>query len=188
VVILIIILIPAALLLIRARKDRSSEDERARVQRLDYQPAAKPVPVARPVPVAKPVQAARPVSPAIPVPANAPARMPEPATIPETDLTGNSRDLRESLCALAGKYSLDSVTIATSDGLVLAASGGSTTQEDAASYSRLNIGGEPEGVTLFVLNHKGSELTGIIRSQGIITGEVQKRIESDTKDILNRWI
>jgi hypothetical protein len=43
-------------------------------------------------------------------------------------------------------------------------------------------------VTLFSVNHKGSDLTGIIRSQGIITGETQIRIENDTKDILNRWI
>lgn len=61
-------------------------------------------------------------------------------------------------------------------------------QEDAASYGRKYDGIEPEGVTLFRVNHKGSELTGIIRSVGIITGETQKCIENDTKDILNRWI
>lgn len=61
-------------------------------------------------------------------------------------------------------------------------------QEDAASYGRKYDGKEPEGVTLFSVNHTGSELTGIIRSVGIITGETQKHIENDTKDILNRWI
>lgn len=100
----------------------------------------------------------------------------------------NCQNLGESLLALAGKYSLDSFTIATSDGLVFASSGGNTAQDDAARYCRKYDIRESVGVALFSMKHKGSELTGIIRSQGIITGEIQKRIESDTKDILNRWI
>jgi hypothetical protein len=104
------------------------------------------------------------------------------------DLLEHCQDLQQSLLALAEKYSLDSFTIATSDGLVFASSGGSTAQEDAASYSRNYEIGESAGMALFSLDHKGSKLTGIIRSQGIIKGEIQKRIESDTKDILNRWI
>jgi hypothetical protein len=100
----------------------------------------------------------------------------------------NCQDLQQCLLALAGKYSLDSFTIATSDALVFASSGGSTAQEDAARYYRNADIKESAGVALFSLNHKGSELTGIIRSQSIITGEIQKRIENDTKDILNKWI
>jgi hypothetical protein len=71
---------------------------------------------------------------------------------------------------------------------VFGSSGGSTAQEDAASYSGSHDIRESVGVAVFRMDHKGSNLTGIIRSQGIITGEIQKRIESDTKDILNRWI
>ena len=114
----------------------------------------------------------------------------EPAAppVPEVDLVNNRQDLQESLHALAEKYSLDSFTIATSDGLVFASSGSDTAQEDAAKYCRRYDIRESVGVALFSMSHKGSELTGIIRSQGIITGEIQKRIESDTKDILNRWI
>ena len=89
---------------------------------------------------------------------------------------------------MAEKYSLDSFTIATSDGLVLASSIGDTAQEDAARYGRNYDGTVPEGVTLFSVTHKGSELTGIIRSESSNTGEFQKRIENDTKDILNKWI
>lgn len=98
------------------------------------------------------------------------------------------RNIQESLRALVEKYSLDSFTIATSDGLVFASSGGDTAQEDAASYSRHAEIRESVGVALFSMSHSGSELTGIVRSKGIITGEIQKRIERDTKDILNRWI
>jgi hypothetical protein len=170
----IIFILAAVLLLQRARAVRSAEAGRAQRQRLDYQPSAKPVPIARAVPNPGGVRKQQP-APAI-------------ATAPVLDLWENCQDLQRCLLALAGKYSLDSFTIATSDGLVLASSGSSTAQEDAASYSRNYDVEEPEGVTLFGLNHKGSELTGIIRSQGIITVETQIRIEKDTKDILNRWI
>lgn len=171
--VLIIILIPAALLLKRNLKARSAEEGRARKQRLDYQPPAKPGWVAIPIPISWQTQKQQS--------GTAPH-------IPEVDLVENCQDLQQSLRALAGKYSLDSFTIATSDGLVFASSGGNTAQEDAASYCRKYDIRESVGVALFSVNHKGSELTGIIRSQGIITGEIQKLIESDTKDILNRWI
>jgi hypothetical protein len=129
---------------------------------------------------------------AMPVPISTQVQKQQPppaiATAPDTDIVKNCQDFQQCLLALAGKYSLDSFTIATSDGLVFASSGGGTAQEDAASYSHSDDVSEPAGITLFSVNHKGSELTGIIRSQGIITEETQKRIEHDTKDILNRWI
>ncbi len=153
-------------------KMRAAGEGRARKQRLDYQPSAKPVWVPAPVPVSRQVQKQESAA----------------RQIPEVDLLTDCRDLGESLLALTKKYSLDSFTIATSDGLVFASSGGNTAQEDAAGYCRNYDIRESAGVALFSLNHHGSELTGIIRSQGIITGEIQKRIESDTKDILNRWI
>jgi hypothetical protein len=103
-------------------------------------------------------------------------------------VTENCQDLRQCLLALAGKYSIDSFTIATSDGLVFASSGGTMAQEDAAGYSGKYAGKNPGGVVLFSLNHKGSDLTAIIRTRGIITGETQNRIENDTKVILNKWI
>jgi hypothetical protein len=151
---------------------RASEEGRARRQRLDYQPSAKPIPVTAPLQVSRRVLKPRPVT----------------APVPEVDLLENCQDLQQSLRALAGKYSLDSFTIATSDGLVFASSGSSTAQEDAAGFCRNSGGTEPEGMALFRMNYKGSELTGILRSEGIITGEIKKGIENDTKDILNRWI
>jgi hypothetical protein len=174
IIVLIIIILAAALLLKKAREVRSADAGREQRQHLDYQPSAKPIPVARAVPIPGPVRKQRPA--------------PDIATTPDAELWENCQNLQRCLLALAGKYSIDSFTIATSDGLVFTSSGSSTAQEDAASYSRNYGGEEPEGMTLFSVNHKGSELTGIIRSQGIITGETQIRIENDTKDILNRWI
>jgi hypothetical protein len=172
IVVLIIVIISAALILKKTHQARSAEDGRARRQRLAYQPSAKPVPVATPVLVSRPVRKQRPVT--------------TPA--PDVDLLEKCQDFQQSLLALAGKYSLDSFTIATSDGLVFASSGGSTAQEDAAIYSGNSNDKEPAGMALFSLNHKGSELTGIVRSQEIITEETQKCIKKDTKDILTKWI
>ena len=167
------------MILWRAKKAQSAEEDRARRQRLDYQPSKKPIPVTAPVPVSRTAPKTRP--------APAPAAEPAPAPVPDVDLL-DCQDLRESVAALAGKYSLESFTIATSDGLILASSGGTTAQEDAALFNQKNGSESPEGLVLFSLNHKGSDLTGIIRSGGIIAGDLQERIESDTKDILNRWI
>jgi len=154
-------------------KARSLEDDRARRQRLDYQPSVKPVWVPVPVPISRRTGTEQPIPPAPRI---------------EEDILENCQDLRDCLLALAGKYSLHSFTIATSDGLVFASSGGETAQVDAARFSRDNAGKDPSGVTLFGLNHKGSELTGIIRSSGAISPEIRKRIENDTKVILNKWI
>jgi len=172
IAILIIILIPVVLILKNRLKARSADEGRARNQRLDYQPPAKPGWVPTPVPISWKNTRQQPTA----------------SPIPEIDLMENCQDLQESLHALTGKYSLDSFTIATSDGLVFASSGSDTAQDDAAKYCRKYDIRESAGVALFSMSHKGSELTGIIRSTGIITGEIQKHIESDTKDILNRWI
>jgi hypothetical protein len=156
----------------RSRRGRSSDEGQGKRQRLDYQPPSKQGWVPIPVPISwrtKPQQQAQP-------------------PIPEVDLTEEGQNIQESFQALVRKYSLDSFTVATSDGLVFASSGGDTAQEDAARFSSRAEIRESVGVALFSITHAGSELTGIIRSKGIITGEIQKRIESDTKDILNRWI
>lgn len=169
--VLAIVIIAGALLLKRISRARI-EEERARIQRLAYQPAAKPIPITPPVPVP------------------GPARRPQPpVTAPGPDTTLEScRDFPESLRALTGKYSLDSFTIATSDGLVLGTSGGSTAQEDAALYNRESNGNKPPCMTLISLNHKGSELTGILRAPEHIPRETKERIERDIQGILTKWI
>ena len=172
IVALIIILIPATLFLIRMLRAQAERENRSKRQRLDYQPSAKPVWVPTPVPISKYIHRQQPAA----------------ETGPDAALLEDCTDLQQSLVALKTKYSLDSFTIGTSDGLVFASSGGSTAQEDAASFSQNHGIEESAGVASFSLNHRGSDLIGIIRSQGIITGELQKHIERDTKDILNKWI
>ncbi|HSA37930.1 MAG TPA: hypothetical protein P5013_03445 [Methanoregula sp.] len=154
----------------KAKKARSAEEGRVRRQRLDYQPSAKPIPITSPTPTKSPQhqQYATPIL--------------------DIDVTENCQDLGQSLAAIVMKYSLDSFTIATSDGLVFASSIDTMAQEDAARYSGKFAGKMPGGVVLFSLNHKGSELTGIMRTKEGMRWETQNRIKNDTKAILNKWI
>jgi hypothetical protein len=100
-------------------------------------------------------------------------------------------DITECLDALVRKFSLESFTIATCDGLVFVSSKGDTAPADAAKYSEIFCNdplSETPGVVLFGLNHKGSDLVGIIRTPGEVTESMLQKMENDTKDILNRWI
>lgn len=142
--------------------------------RLDYQPEAKILPVIHPI--KKPAHSTFSID------------FSEPEDI---DLTTTGRDLTESLATLSDHYSLDIFTIATSDGLVLGSSGGNTAQNDAAMYSeqfRNNPYTVPTGIILFGLNHKGSELVGIIRTRTSVSEKKLQRIVAETKHILDRWV
>jgi hypothetical protein len=101
-------------------------------------------------------------------------------------------DINDSLGALVTKYSLDQITIATADGLVLAASGAAkSARNDAALYSEVYARdplADTDGVTLISLDHRGSSLLCIIRSPYQVPEERKPAIKDDTKDILNRWI
>ena len=109
----------------------------------------------------------------------------------EIDVIRERNDLAESLRALVAKYSIGQFTIATSDGLVFASSGGDSAQTDAARYGEQYTNDpltETPGIFLFGFSHKGSDLVGIVRADLEVPEETGRRIERDTKDILNRWI
>jgi hypothetical protein len=145
-----------------------------KAQNLDYRPGIKPV---------------LPVSPkSIPRQVQKPGVLPRPG---DTSVTEGMIDISTSLRTLTEKYSLDQFTIATADGLVFASSGGEDAQDDAARFGEMFANDpltETPGVVLFGLDHKGSDLVGIIRTNLWIPGDVTSMIERDTKDILNRWI
>jgi len=112
-------------------------------------------------------------------------------SLKEISLLEDRKDISESLQALKEKYSLDAFTIATADGLVFASGGGTDSQTDAAQYSEIFNNdplSETPGVVLTGIEHKGSSLVLIIRTQIPVPDEIRMRIENDTKDILNWWI
>ncbi len=140
--------------------------------RFGYQPEARAVPLVTPRTAALPAPEITPV--------------PE-----ETGVTGGTSDITQSLGALASKYSLDRFTIATSDGLLFASSGGDDAGADAARCSgifRNDPFSETPGVVIFGFSHKGSELVGIIRADRPVSEETRKKIERDAHEIIHRWI
>ena len=108
----------------------------------------------------------------------------------EIEILYGRTDITQSLLALVEKYSLDTFTIATSDGLIFASSGGEDSPTDAATYSKM-VNHDPPLTTPLVivsgLTHKGSTLVGVIRTQNPVSEDISKRIAKDTQAILNWW-
>ncbi|MBP1929398.1 hypothetical protein J2741_001945 [Methanolinea mesophila] len=119
-----------------------------------------------------------PAAAAIPVPEEMP---------PDIDVLAGGGGMGRALQALVRKYSLGSITLATTDGLVVATSGGSDAETDAAHYSSALVRGvapvEKE-VTLFSVNYRGSPLVGIIRAQREISRSWMAGIKKDVVRIL----
>jgi hypothetical protein len=113
---------------------------------------------------------------------------PRPA---EINCIEGMRDLSESLAMLAKKYSLDELTLATADGLLLASSTGSPSAEDIARCCGIYTD-TPQirhpGIMLFGIVHKGSDLIGIAKINGHAPLEPGLELICETKDILNSWI
>lgn len=100
-------------------------------------------------------------------------------------------DIYQSLLALAEKYSLDEITLATSDGLLLATSSRKPAVADIARYCEAytaNPRARSPGILLFGVEHKGSSLVGIAKTKGPDLQEPGEDLVRDTKDILNWWI
>jgi len=105
----------------------------------------------------------------------------------DIDVLAGSGDMGMALQALVRKYSLGSLTLATTDGLVVATSGGSDAESDAAHYSSAFVRGvnpSEKGITLFPVNYRGSPLVGIIRSPKSIPRSWMEGIEKDVIRIL----
>ena len=106
------------------------------------------------------------------------------------ELLSGREDITQSLIALVEKYSLSTFTIATSDGLVFASSGGDDANINAATYTTMTQDPLSKNTTVIIpgLIHKGSDLVGIIRTQNPLEEEILMKITKDTQTILNWWV
>jgi hypothetical protein len=107
------------------------------------------------------------------------------------DCLAGKADLGESLSALAEKYSLEEITLATSDGLLLASSQKTPPTDAVARYAMMYAENEqprPPGIILFGMEHKGSFLVGIAKTKDLFGQDPDEEMVRETKDILNRWI
>jgi hypothetical protein len=174
--VVVVLIVITAFFLNKSRNTGSSTAAASgrKSSRLAYQPENRLIP---------PV-----VSKSIPRPVKKSPVAPSPM---EISLIEGRSNLTDSLEALVEKYSLEEFTLATSDGLLFASSGAKSAHEDAAYYSEIYTNdplSETPGVVLSGVSHKGSDLVLIIKTLLPLTKEARKRIETDTQDILNRWI
>jgi hypothetical protein len=108
----------------------------------------------------------------------------------EIDLFEGRTDIAGSMQAMCEKYYLSAFTIATDDGLVVASSEDDASA-DAAKYSYLFTEGKlPDDpkVMLFGIQHKGSNLVGILRTEHNLPEAWVKDMESDAVFILRKWL
>jgi hypothetical protein len=113
---------------------------------------------------------------------------PEPLKI---DCITGKTTIAQSLNALAKKYRVEQITLATVDGLLLASSREEGAVHDAATYSQV-FTADPQSknpdILVFSVEHKGSTIIGSVRKKTVMSSEIKKQMKDDTKDILNRWI
>lgn len=94
----------------------------------------------------------------------------------------------KNLCAL---YGLDSLTVSSLDGLVIASSGHPSAITEAAQFSYAFQTGAPipdEGVHVFSVDYRANPLVGILRCQGIVQDSSLAAIKKDLELILEKWI
>jgi hypothetical protein len=113
------------------------------------------------------------------------------------DRTGSRASLQEQedivagIGTVAGKYQINSLVIATPDGLVVASTGSSDPEYDAAHYSSLFAGTytmPEQGVWLLPLDHRGIPLVGIARSPNTIPREMASRLAEEIKMVFERGL
>ena len=111
-------------------------------------------------------------------------------TFPDLDLTNGSLSIMESMNSLCRKYAIETCTLASEDGLVIASSFPGGTR-DAAYFSNLYFQDKKTrkgDITISPMRYKDQDLVVIIRSQRNLDSEDIEAIKSDEKRILLYWL
>jgi hypothetical protein len=98
-------------------------------------------------------------------------------------------DILPGIGRIAGKYHIDSLVVALPDGLVVASSGSSDPEYDAAYYSNLFAGDyslPDKGVSLFPIDLRGIPLIGIARSRKAIKKDLCIRMAEEIELLFKR--
>ena len=115
--------------------------------------------------------------------------------IPDIDVLRAA--LPDSMNAITEKYKLESLTLATQDGLVIASTSNSADQ-DAAVYSGLfqelfKVKQEPyyyiesKDVSLYYVESSTVKVVGVARRKTQLSAEEQKVIRDDTKKVVDKF-
>jgi hypothetical protein len=119
-----------------------------------------------------------------------PVTPPVPACHRDVDILEDHTNIRRNMEALNQKYGLESITLASPDGLVVASSD-EDAHQIAAQFSHMTKKGmkqEDSRIQVFEMYYRGSPLTGIIRTNHPIPDTWLSSIEEDARKILNWWL
>jgi hypothetical protein len=100
-------------------------------------------------------------------------------------------DLTSGIERIAGKYQLDSLIVASRDGLVVAFTGSSNPEFEAAYYTDMHTRNKvaPEnGLRLFELGYGDMPLVGIARGRVLPTGESERRLAAEIVTVLREQL
>lgn len=109
---------------------------------------------------------------------------------PEKKMSGGfekGKDITSGMKNIAGKYRLDSLIVASRDGLVVAFAGSTNPEFEAAYYTdmfaRKNVTRD-NGLNLFELGLGDTPLIGIARGKVPLTDESEKHLGADIEAVL----
>ncbi len=118
----------------------------------------------------------------------------ESVTIPgktKFDPARDAPDIPTGMRRLCEIYRFESLTLSSPDGLVVASSGHSSADEDAARISYALMTGSPLGernLSFFPMEYKGSEMVAIIRrSEDVPEGNLDE-LKKDICSLLEKWL
>ena len=115
---------------------------------------------------------------------------PAPECHRTVDVLQDRTDIRRNMEAIGEKYGLDSITLASPDGLVIGSSDPDAVPI-AAQYSHMmkrGIKPEDSRMRVFEMHYRGSPLIGIIRVDHPLDTPWLSSIEEDIRKILNLWL
>ena len=115
---------------------------------------------------------------------------PKKVTIPDINLTEDASDIDESMKRYTRKYSLDSVTLASRDGLSIASSHSDSDKEAANLAARYqeNAIQEIGDTHIIPLNYRGEDILILFRTTEQIGKERQDMMIRDGRAVLAHWL
>ena len=100
---------------------------------------------------------------------------------------GEKTNIVTGIQHIARNYHLNSLIVATSDGLLVASAGSTDPESEAARFSSLFTGKftrSEQDIWLLPLEHRGISLIGIARSQDTLPNEVTSHIIEEIQSLL----
>lgn len=122
------------------------------------------------------------------------AEVPSPVTRKEErkfNLATDAPDIPTGIQNLCTLHGLDSLTVSSQDGLVIASSGHPLAVSEAARFSYAFQTGDSiheEGVQVFPVDYHASTLVGILRSHDAVPDSNIAILQKDLTGILEKWI